>query len=320
MKPRASLDLAGTAEFLKSGACKSVYVLTGAGASTGAGIPDFRSPGGMYDSLRPELITATEAQRKRMRMDPVNVVMKDMFFQNQFPYLEVRRPFILGTQQQQWKATLTHWFMRFLEEEGLLKRLFTQNIDGLDYQTGISRELVTNVHGSLARVSCEGCGYEMPFDDFCAQVRTNVKDIYRTDPTAPAESSNINCPRCNAPLVKPNTVLFGSSLPSEFFEQLDDLNGADLLIVAGTSLVVSPANSVVMQVPRDCLRLIVNKEPVGQDLGIRYGKDSTPDVWAGEVSCDEAFLDLIKMLGWQDKVRKIKHLLPESNQAMVKDL
>ena len=215
MKPRASLDLAGTAEFLKSGACKSVYVLTGAGASTGAGIPDFRSPGGMYDSLRPELITATEAQRKRMRMDPVNVVMKDMFFQNQFPYLEVRRPFILGTQQQQWKATLTHWFMRFLEEEGLLKRLFTQNIDGLDYQTGISRELVTNVHGSLARVSCEGCGYEMPFDDFCAQVRTNVKDIYRTDPTAPAESSNINCPRCNAPLVKPNTVLFGSSLPSE---------------------------------------------------------------------------------------------------------
>ncbi|CAE7206239.1 sirt2 [Symbiodinium sp. KB8] len=300
MKPRPSLDLAGTAEFLKSGACKSVYVLTGAGASTGAGIPDFRSPGGMYDSLRPELITATEAQRKRMRMDPVNVVMKDMFFQNQFPYLEVRRPFILGTQQQQWKATLTHWFMRFLEEEGLLKRLFTQNIDGLDYQTGISPELVTNVHGSLARVSCEGCGYEMPFDDFCAQVRTNVKDIYRTDPTAPAESSNINCPR--------------------FFEQLDDLNGADLLIVAGTSLVVSPANSVVMYVAKDCLRLIVNKEPVGQDLGIRYGKDATRDVWAGEVSCDEAFLDLIKMLGWQDKVRKIKHLLPESNQAMVKDL
>ena len=75
-----------------------------------------------------------------------------------------------------------------------------------------------------------------------------------------------------------------------------------------------------MYVAKDCLRLIVNKEPVGQDLGIRYGKDATRDVWAGEVSCDEAFLDLIKMLGWQDKVRKIKHLLPESNQAMVKDL
>ena len=215
MKPRVSLDLAGIAESLKSGAIKSVYVLTGAGASTGAGIPDFRSPGGMYDSLRPELITATKAERKRMRRDPINVVMKDMFFQNQFPYLEVRRPFILGTQQQQWKATLSHWFMRFLEEEALLKRVFTQNIDGLDYQTGISKELVTNVHGSLARVSCEGCGEEMPFDDFCAKVRTNVKDIYKTDPSAPAESSNINCPRCNRPLVKPNTVLFGSSLPTE---------------------------------------------------------------------------------------------------------
>ena len=58
---------------------------------------------------------------------------------------------------------------RFLEEEQLLSRVFTQNIDGLDYQTGISREKVTNVHGSLARVSCEGCKREMPFETFCQE-------------------------------------------------------------------------------------------------------------------------------------------------------
>jgi len=314
------MDLAGIAELIKTGACKSVYVLTGAGVSTGAGIPDFRSPGGMYDSLQPELITATETQRKRMRTDPTNVVMKDMFFQNQFPYLEVRRPFILGTQQQQWKATLSHWFMKFLEEEALLKRLFTQNIDGLDYQTGISRDVVTNVHGSLARVTCEGCGNEMPFDDFCAEVRTKVKDIYKSDPEAPAESSNILCPHCYQPLVKPSTVLFGSKLPEEFFEQAEDLHQADLLIVAGTSLVVSPANSVVYKVPKSCPRLIVNKERVGEDLGIRYGPEAIRDTWAGDLSCDEAFLELIKLLGWQEKVRRIKHLLPDSNRSMVEDL
>lgn len=192
-----------------------------------------------------------------------------MFFQNQFPYMEVRRPFILGVQSQQWKATISHWFMKFLEEEGLLKRVFTQNIDGLDYQTGIKRQLVTNVHGSIANVSCEGCGREVPFDVFCQKVKTQIKDIYNVDPTAPKESSEIRCPSCNKALVKPNTVLFGSSLPGAFFEELPALDEADLLIVAGTSLVVSPANSVVNYVPSTCCRLIVNKEPVGQDLGIR---------------------------------------------------
>lgn len=314
------LSLAGIAEFIKSGRCRSIFCLTGAGVSTGAGIPDFRSPGGMYDSLRPELLTATETQRRMMRADPVHVVTREMFFQNQFPYMEVRRPFILGVQSQQWKATLSHWFMKFLEEEGLLKRVFTQNIDGLDYQTGIKRQLVTNVHGSIANVSCEGCGREVPFDVFCQKVKTQIKDIYNVDPTAPKESSEIRCPACNKALVKPNTVLFGSSLPGAFFEELPQLDEADLLIVAGTSLVVSPANSVVNYVPSTCCRLIVNKEPVGQDLGIRYGSWAVQDVWTGEKSCDEAFMELIQLLGWQEKVKRIQHLLPESNQELIKRL
>lgn len=60
------------------------------------GIPDFRSPGGMYDSLRPELLTATAKQRTMMKMDPTSVVSWDLFQENQLPYLELRRPFILG--------------------------------------------------------------------------------------------------------------------------------------------------------------------------------------------------------------------------------
>lgn len=312
------MNLAGIAAFIKSGHCKSVFCLTGAGVSTGAGIPDFRSPGGMYDSLRPELLTATAKQRRLMERDPTHVVTREMFFQNQFPYMEVRRPFILGIQKRQWKATLSHWFMKFLDEERLLTRVFTQNIDGLDYQTGIARERVTNVHGSIARVVCEGCRREMAFDAFCQKLRCQIKDIYHTDATAPQKSMAILCPSCNRPLVKPSTILFGSSLPDEFFDRIPSLKTADLLIVAGTSLQVSPANSVVQEVQETCPRLIVNKERVGEDLGVRYGAATVQDVWTGEMSCDEAFLELIILLGWEEKVRKIRHLLPESNLELLK--
>lgn len=316
-----SLDLEGVASYIKSGACKSIVVLTGAGVSTGAGIPDFRSPGGMYSTLKPELLTATADQRARMRQNPTSVVMRDLFLENQFPYMEVRRPFILGTQNQEWKATLSHWFMKFLAEENLLTRIFTQNIDGLDYHTGISPDLVCNVHGSIAQVNCEGCGAAMALEDFCVEVKSKIKDIYGIDKDAPTESRNINCPQCARPFVKPSTVLFGGSLPEEFFVMAEsDLPKADLLIVAGTSLVVSPANGVVQMVPKDCPRLIVNKEPVGMDLGVRYGKGATRDVFAGDRGCDEVFLELAKLLGWEEKVRAISEMLPPDNQVLLKDI
>lgn len=63
--------------------------MTGAGISVEAGIPDFRSAGGMYDTLKPDLLTATPQQKLQMEIDPTYVVEFGMFKQNQFPYLEV---------------------------------------------------------------------------------------------------------------------------------------------------------------------------------------------------------------------------------------
>jgi NAD-dependent deacetylase sirtuin 2 len=86
-----SCDLDGLVQFIQSDRCKNIAVLSGAGISVAAGIPDFRSAGGMYDTLKPELLTATAAQRAQMASDPTSVVSRDLFTQNPFPYLELRR-------------------------------------------------------------------------------------------------------------------------------------------------------------------------------------------------------------------------------------
>ncbi|CAB9512163.1 dependent histone deacetylase SIR2 [Seminavis robusta] len=308
----APVDIAGLAKLILSPECKSIAVLTGAGVSVASGIPDFRSPGGMYDTLCPDLITATPAQRNAMKHEPMAVVTWEMFEQNSFPYMEVRRPFILGTKNHQWKATIAHRFFELLHvKTNKLTRIFTQNIDGLDHQCKkIPTEKIVNVHGSISSASCEGCGTKMDFVKFCEAVETNIKDIYNPE-SGPKESTPILCGNCKKPLVKPTTVLFGRSLPSQFFERVqEDLPNLDLLIVAGTSLVVSPANSLCYSVPQSTVRVIVNQEPVGEELGIDYSPESTHDFFA-QGKCDDVFLELIIALGWLDDLN-VKDLPPSS--------
>jgi NAD-dependent SIR2 family protein deacetylase len=236
---------------LRAGTYRNIVVLTGAGCSVSSGIPDFRSPGGFYDSLRPELITATREDQHAMSVEPSLVVDINMFKRNQFPYLEVRRPFILGTIEQKWKPTLTHYFFKLLEDKNILQRLYTQNIDGLDYHTGISEDRIVSVHGSINSMSCEECKAPYPQDEFKTELIAKIKNIYdTTDPLAPLTSSNILCQACGQPMVKPDTVLFGTSLPERFFSSVasDFPSSTDLLLVVGTSLVVSPANQLVRMV------------------------------------------------------------------------
>ena len=214
--------LQAAAEFIASESCNSVCILAGAGVSVAAGIPDFRSPGGMYATLRPELITATEHQRHLMASDPTYVVDKSMFFANQFPYLEVRRPFILGTREHKWKATIAHRFAELLHSRGKLTRVYTQNIDGLDYQCSVPADRIVPVHGTMGKVQCEKCGADQDYDSFCDAVEHNVRDIYRTNDSAPSRSTNILCDKCGSPTVKPATVLFGGSLPAAFFQHSEE--------------------------------------------------------------------------------------------------
>lgn len=267
----------------------------------------------MYDTLRPELITATEQQRRLMASDPTYVVEKGMFMENAFPYLEVRRPFILGVRDRRWKPTIAHHFSKLLHAKtGKLTRVYTQNIDGLTEAVGLPDDKVVAVHGTLGRAACEACGAEADFAAFCDDVARSIRDIY--DPGhGPRASAPVRCRSCGAAAVKPRTVLFGAPLPDAFFARAAaDLPAADLLVVAGTSLVVGPANALVHRVPPRAQRVVVNNERVGQELGIDYGPDAERDFFA-EGDCDEVFFELIRELGWlRDLDKVVDNLSPAS--------
>ena len=323
--PVAPTDLASLARFIQSDDCQSILMLTGAGVSVAAGIPDFRSPTGMYAQLRPETITTSSTHElKLIQRNPAYVVSWDIFQHNQLPYLEVRRPFILGTLEQKWKATLAHRFAEFLHTKThKLTRIYTQNIDGLEFQTSIPRDKIVNVHGSLSEIACEGCKYQVDLESFCQSLKANIRDIYGIDNEPPTVSRPILCPACQRPLLKPTTVLFGRSLPEEFFaKSAQDVSEADLLIIAGTSLVVSPANSLVYKVPDSTVRVVINREPVGEELGIDYSTNSserTQRDFFAQGECDQIFLGLIKELGWLVDIQGMIDLLPEESARIVQE-
>jgi NAD-dependent SIR2 family protein deacetylase len=315
-------------EAIKTGHIHNVVVLNGAGLSVAAGIPDFRSPGGLYDTLRPELITATENQRALLRSNPTAVVDIRLFSQNQFPYLEVRRPFILGTAVRQWKPTLGHYFVRILSDKGKLRRQYSQNIDGLDGHAGIPDDQLVSVHGTIGRASCESCSQQYEYDQFCNAVRKNIRNIYDPeDKDAPEESKNIPCPKCGRPAVKPSTVLYGCSLPARVFSCIEkdfrDVGSADkakvdLMIIAGTSLTVSPACNLVEMVADTTPRLLINIEEVGHEVGLDFSSPGTRDHFM-QGTCDEGFLSLAKQIGWLEDLAKYKGEMCPASATLLED-
>ena len=205
-------------------------------------------------------------QKDRIRADPSYCLDQHLFLENPLPCLEVNREFVLGIHGKQWKATLAHRFVELLHQKTMTTtsangsantnnnnnnhnnkhkfcRLYTQNIDGLEDQCGLPHSKRIAVHGSMDEAVCAICTQAMPLEQFCHLLRTHIKDITGQDKNAPLHSTPIRCQRCNAPAVKPNIVLFRSSLPKIFFEKMpQDTRDVDLLIIMGTSLGVAPAN------------------------------------------------------------------------------
>mmetsp|Transcript_2437 Transcript_2437/g.5590 ORF Transcript_2437/g.5590 Transcript_2437/m.5590 type:complete len:312 (+) Transcript_2437:96-1031(+) len=309
------MSVAEVAELLRSS--RRVAVLLGAGISVGSGIPDFRSPGGMYATLRPDLLTATQNQRAAMAAEPTTVVSWSLFRENQLPYLELRRPFILGVAEGRWRPSLAHYFLRELDDRGKLRRCYSQNIDGLEMMTGIDPAKVVTCHGSLGKISCEFCSKSVDREVFVKMLRENVRDIYGEDESAPQDSSMVPCPSCKRPGLKPSTVLYGRNLPEDFFRAMHDdfPNEIDCVVVIGTSLTVSPANQIPMLAARNVPRVVINLEPVGEDLGLSFS--SNRDHFLGGPS-DQTCAELLRELGWIEEFKEkyYESMAPDSRKML----
>mmetsp|Transcript_1811 Transcript_1811/g.4546 ORF Transcript_1811/g.4546 Transcript_1811/m.4546 type:complete len:382 (-) Transcript_1811:45-1190(-) len=280
-----SLDLHGIAQYIQSGKAKNIIVMVGAGLSTAAGIPDFRTPGtGLYDNLQKYALPYPEA-----------IFSLDFFRESPGAFYELINDLWPGN----YKPTKAHHFIKLLADKGLLKRCYTQNIDSLEELAGVDRDLVVAAHGNFSAAHGIDTHKEVPIEELKEAVQDGqdgwqaLRDKHRE-------------------LVKPDIVFFGESLPERFTTLIrPDFQSCDLLIVMGTSLVVAPFCKCITLVSKQCPRLLINREPVGLEAeGFRNGfrlsgeENNYRDAYfCGD--CDEGVETLCQELAWTPDLRDL---------------
>jgi NAD-dependent deacetylase len=212
---------------------RRIVVFTGAGVSTDSGIPDFRSPDGIWRRYDPRqftyqrYVTDPEARRQSWRL---------------------RREF----QAMRPRPNPAHHACARLAEAGRLEGVVTQNIDGLHGDAGLDPELICELHGNARWVVCLSCGDRIPMAEAVARVDAGEED--------PA------CQRCGG-ILKATTVSFGQSLPPAAWSRAEAMaTGCDAFITVGSSLVVHPAALLPeLASEKGATLVIINREPTPLD-------------------------------------------------------
>jgi len=232
--------LKGVADYIKSGKAKNIIIFSGAGISTNAGIPDFRSPKtGLYSNLKKYKLPYPEA-----------IFTLEYFKINPEPFYHMARQFYPGY----YKPTITHYFIKELQNRQLLLRDYTQNIDALERICGIYDDKIVEAHGSFNSAYCIGTK-DKPG---CRKVY-DYKWLYSRLFPINKEFVIPRCERCNG-LVKPAISFFGEPVPDRVSEcAKEDFAKCDLLMVIGTSLKVEPLSRMVNEVAINVPRLLINK-------------------------------------------------------------
>ena len=278
-------------EKLKSNTFKNIVFLTGAGASTSAGIPDFRSKGGIFQQL----------QNKYHLLSPEDVFDIEIFKNRPEFFYEFCKDF----NPENHSPTLFHYFMGYIDSKKKLQYVFTQNIDGLDLKCGINEKKIVFAHGNFETAHCPDC--EKKFDKKLMREYINKGEI-------------LYCDNCGCP-VKPHITFYGEPLPFSFFQKGYQIDKADLVIICGTSLLVSPFNQLPDNASRKAIKLVINKEPFKRIMGVRpFGfedEESNDIFFKGE--CDNAVKKIIKDVGWEKEFYDFVEKTKKEEEAKIKN-
>lgn len=237
---------------LKKWIDESSYIVFfgGAGVSTESNIPDFRSTDGLYN--------------QKYKYPPETILSHSFFMRNPEEFYDFYRDKMIYKDAKPNKA---HYALAKLEEQGKLKAVVTQNIDGLHQAAG--SRTVYELHGTIMENYCTRCGMEYPLEAITKSSgipRCTVKDA-----TGGA---------CNG-IIKPKVVLYEEGLDDEVVSgAVNHIRKADLLIIGGTSLTVYPAAGLIRYfsgrhivlinksaTSSDGMADLIIRDPIGETLG-----------------------------------------------------
>jgi NAD-dependent deacetylase len=205
---------------------KKAVVFTGAGFSTESGVPDFRSPGGVWDKFDPNELNYPNFLRSE-------VIREKYWRMHRMMWETIREA----------KPNAGHYAVAELYEMGKLDCVITQNTDGLHQKAGVPDEAVLELHGTIQWVDCLNCGKRYH--------RSQVHDRMVAGEKIPL------CENCRG-LLKPSTIAFGQAMPvRETSEASDRSSACDFFLAAGSSLVVYPAAQMPLMAKQNGARLVI---------------------------------------------------------------
>ena len=213
---------------------RRAVVFTGAGISTESGIPDFRSPGGIWTRFKPidyqDFVSSEEARRETWRRK-----------------IETDKSMTVA------EPNRGHLAVASLVSRGIVGHVITPNIDGLHQKSGVPAERVIELHGNATYAKCLNCGQRHEI--------APIKAAFAKDETLPI------CDACGSDLVKTATISFGQAMPEDEMRRAEAATlECDLFIVVGSSLVVYPAAGFPVVAKRNGAKLaILNREATDLD-------------------------------------------------------
>ncbi len=213
--------------------CKRGVVFTGAGISTESGIPDFRSPGGIWTKYQP-------------------IQFQDFLASEEMRRESWRRKFATDDVMKKAEPNKGHIAVAKLVQKGKVASVVTQNVDGLHQFSGVPDDLVIELHGNATYAACLDCRERYELDE--------IRKVFEKDETLPV------CNQCGG-IVKTATISFGQAMPVEEMKKAQgETLACDLFLAIGSSLVVYPAAGFPELAKRNGARLVIlNRDPTGLD-------------------------------------------------------